>query len=254
MDLLVEAFLNVPLTWALSRSRSILAALILLQPYAISQQSRADYLGSSTADPTWQYGQVFTAQRDQLGDPSWRSHWRCRALSGNHALYLVDHLDARRKSFEVAIYEEVKEDSLAMFPEAKYVASIAMKAELQGGSVFGKGLLGERSLEITALGRTPQFVVQDSRGILAIGRCSPLFEWASDQERAGIRECLELVRTLSLGRGWGAAVSEVDRFACEQDSRSHIKDLQQSGEKSHRSEASASSGILAWGGEHLPTP
>lgn len=209
-------------------STSLRMSVGILFPLLISTSSLATvsvHPRISTPTNILQQNNLSSEQGIDTPERSWRSHWRCSAMSSNGTLYLVDDLDAQRSLFDIAVYTDAESISQNIFPDAKYIGTITVNASLQAGVISGQMLLNGQNLEVAALGRTPNFIVQNSQGVIAIGRCLPLFELATPAERAGIRQCLAFARSLSLSRGWGPAASEVDRFACEQDYEQHIKTL-----------------------------
>ncbi|MBD2094058.1 hypothetical protein H6F90_02670 [Trichocoleus sp. FACHB-591] len=144
--------------------------------------------------------------------------WECRAE--NTSLYLVDQLNENSDEFDVAIYDNAgKEDEAITGNQGDYFGTVPIKITERAGQIEGSGRLGSRSINVTALGRTPAFSVEDSVAGQAIGRCFINTDVTSSENKELVRNCLNSVEK-KLG-----SVPEVARFGCQTDPEGYVKKL-----------------------------
>jgi hypothetical protein len=135
--------------------------------------------------------------------------WSCQAKSGkakggNRVLYLVDQLNPNKDSFDLAIIENVDE-----YDQGHYFGTVSIHITQKSNEIEGSGLLGSRSINVNALGRTPRFSVKDSSVAGETeNRCFINTSVKSPKEMERIRYCISVV-TKQRGNVSGGVLDKV---------------------------------------------
>lgn len=145
--------------------------------------------------------------------------WGCSA--GNQSRrYVVDQLRLSADSFDIAIYTSNR----GRGDDRDYIGTVKITLDAEStdsSSLYfaGRGETFNSSLEVSGLGRTVAFSVDDSVTGLASGRCSVQWQMADRGMRRLVRQCLALVAR----KDGGAA--EVSRFGCTTAPESYMEEF-----------------------------